>query len=126
MVKIKNIYGDIKKGKQAGSIYQERYGQQIRRLSGQLPSTISPLQFEIRKNFQDAVLYVQSLTTEEIANIKEEYQVARNTNPSAAPINWWNYAKKKYLEQIYHPAVEPVPEDLLYFDKNYFDKNYFR
>lgn len=125
MVKITNDFGEVKKGRAGGMVYQTLYGRQIRRLAGSSPSTSSPLQDEIKNNFRDAVAWLQSLSPEEITEIKEEWQVAKNQDPEGTPINWWNFGKQKYMEVIYSPPA-PVPvEDLLYFDKNYFDKNYF-
>lgn len=125
MVKITNDYGEVKKGRAGGMVYQTLYGRQIRRLAGSSPVTSSPLQDEIKNNFRDAVAWLQSLPAEDIENIKEEWQVAKNLDPAGTPINWWNYGKKKYMEVIYkEPEPEPVAE-LLYFDINYFDQNYF-
>lgn len=125
MVKIINDYGEVKKGRAGGMVYQTLYGRQIRRLAGSSPSTSSPLQDEIKQIFRDAVAWLQSLSPEEITEIKEEWQVAKNQDPEGTPINWWNFGKQKYMEVIYAPVPEPEPEPVGYFDLNYFDTNYF-
>jgi len=125
MVKIINDYGEVKKGRAGGMVYQTLYGRQIRRLAGSSPSTSSPLQDEIKQIFRDAVAWLQSLSPEEITEIKEEWQVAKNQDPEGTPINWWNYGKKMYMNNLYIPPEPEPPTGLIYFDINYFDINYF-
>lgn len=125
MVKITNDYGEIKKGRSGSAVYQTLYGRQIRRLAGVMPAGSSPLQDEVKKNFSDAVAWLQSLSPEEVEDLKAEFQVAKNLDPAGTPINWWNFGKQKYMEVGYNPVPEPEPETCLYFDINFFDKNYF-
>jgi len=124
MVKIQNVFGDIKKGKQDNAIYQLHYGRQIRRVAYKEKIQPSLRQINQRIRFKDAVLWVNSLTSPEKTNLKKYYSKSYQSWKPGQPSTWYNWAKtfimKKpelnlsasspYTYFINHPAILKIEE----------------
>jgi len=106
VVKINNLLGDIKRGKQAGSAYQLRYGQQIRRTISPKRHIVSKAQTSRRNLFKEALAWRGALTLSE-RQFLEGYAIAhRVIDDYGIPLPWSKFALKVYLEV---PRVELQP-----------------
>jgi len=93
MVKVKNRYGDRYTGRMGLGIYQGRYGQQIRRRYTEKRKPRSELQKETEQRFREGVRFAKSLTSQEIATLKDYIQqVGLRTT-------WYNFAKKAVMQR---------------------------
>jgi len=93
MVKVKNRYGDRYTGRMGLGIYQGRYGQQIRRRYTEKRKPRSELQKETEQRFKDGVRFAKSLTSQEIATLKEYIKNA------GLRTTWYNLAKKAVMQR---------------------------
>jgi len=137
MVKVNNIFGDIKKGKQDNAIYQLKYGQQIRRAAYKEVKDPSPRQITQRNLFKDAVEWVKSLTSSEKTSLKKYYRKTYHSWKPGEPSTWYNWAKTLVMKKVefsysheypynyvvHHPAILKVEElseggDLLFETNN--------
>lgn len=124
MVKVNNIFGDIKKGKQDNAIYQLKYGQQIRRAAYKEVKDPSPRQITQRNLFKDAVEWVKSLTSSEKTSLKKYYRKTYHSWKPGEPSTWYNWAKTfvmttpslkyvasyPYTYTITHPSILKIEE----------------
>jgi hypothetical protein len=124
MVKIDNIFGDVKTGVQDNAIYQKHYGRQIRRSGYKENKTPSPRQLKQRQLFKDAVEWVRGLSGSEKRSIKEYYKKSYSSWTPGQPSTWYNYAKNFFLLRprfvldvalstkysLFHPAILKVEE----------------
>lgn len=124
MVKIQNVFGDIKKGKQDNAIYQLHYGRQIRRVGYKEKIQPSLRQINQRIRFKNAVNWVKNLSVEEKNHIKQYFRQVYPYYEKGQPATWYNFAKNFVLTlpefqlidsetglyQIKHPAIKSVVE----------------
>lgn len=108
MVKIQNVFGDIKKGKQDNAIYQLHYGRQIRRVGYKEKIQPSLRQINQRMRFKDAVSWVNSLTSTEKANLKKYYSKSYPSWKPGQPSTWYNWAKTFVMTR---PSFSIIDED---------------
>lgn len=124
MVKIDNIFGDIKKGCQDNAIYQTYHGKQIRRARYKEEKEPSKGQLNQRNRFKNAVKWLNGLSSLEKSNLKEYYKKSFLAWTPGQPSTWYNWAKTFYLSspqlivldettnkyQIKHPSIFSVSE----------------
>ncbi|MBA7536971.1 hypothetical protein ES705_29237 [subsurface metagenome] len=100
MVKITNLFGDIKTGKQGEAVYQRKYGEQIRRQVSPKRAIPSERQIKHRQLYKDALDWRKSLSR---ANRRylEGYCIAGGiVDGYGAPLAWSRFALKLYLEKV--------------------------
>ncbi len=105
MVKIVNLLGDVKIGRQGEVVYQRKYGEQIRRMAQPKRAIPSQAQEKHRQKYRDALAWRKQLSLPNrryldgycIANwIVDNYKI---------PLPWSRFALKLYLQ-----AIEFVPD----------------
>jgi hypothetical protein len=99
MVKVTNLFGDIKIGKQGLCVYQRVHGQQVRRLLSPKRGIESKAQAEHRQLFQFALAWRKQLTRDN-RNFLEDYALSHGIVDSyGAPLTWDKLALKIVLEK---------------------------
>ncbi len=119
MVKIKNVLGDVKIGRQGEVVYQRKYGEQIRRLASPKRAMASEAQIAHRQLYRDALVWRKALS---LANRRylEEYCIANGVVDSYhIPLPWSRFALKLYLQ-----AVKFVLTDISVTDPTYESQKY--
>lgn len=94
MVKITNLFGDVKTGKQEGAVYQRHYGKQIRRTLKEKKNANTEVQLQQRARFKAGINFAKGLTKPERDFIKTYMTEAGITAPDGLPTTWYTYAKK--------------------------------
>lgn len=98
MVKISNVYGDIKTGKQSGVCYQRHYGQQVRRtISPKTTPSTNPQLFH-RQRFQAGLAWRKTLSKHARAYL-DGYTIHHSLfDDNGVPLDWSRFALKIALE----------------------------
>jgi hypothetical protein len=86
MVKVSNIYGDLKFGKQGDAVYQNHYGNQVRRKWDGKKKNNKPKQIEVQEKFRAGLEFANSLTPAEKQSL--EYWI----NSNKLRMTWHNFA----------------------------------
>ncbi len=124
MVKVRNIFGDEYKGKQAEKIFQKKYGQQIRREGFKREYESTPWQVAQMERFRKGVEFWKSLSYEQKEKLKKYYKEHVGGYIPGVPGTWVNWVKvfamqvprfeildkeaKKY--RITHQGIKKVTE----------------
>jgi len=99
MVKITNLHGDIKLGKQGECVYQRVHGQQVRRLLSPKRGIESKAQAKHRQLFRFALAWRRQLTRDNKLFL-EGYAIANGiVDGYGIPLTWSRLALKIALEK---------------------------
>ena len=99
MVKITNVYGDVKVGKQGQAVYQRHYGQQIRRTLKPKTGQVSKMQLEQRLRFKQALDWRASLTRDARLYL-EGFAINHHiVDDYGIPLSWDKFALKIALQR---------------------------
>ncbi|MBA7583552.1 hypothetical protein ES708_25497 [subsurface metagenome] len=100
MVKITNLTGDVKIGKQGAVVYQRKYGEQIRRGVSPKRAIASEAQIAHRQLYRDALKWRSNLSLPNRRYL-EGYTYSNGVVDSYhAPLGWSKFALKLYLEKV--------------------------
>ena len=94
MVKITNEFGDVKRGVQGEAVYQQHYGNQIRRMHKEHKNADTVTQHHQRDRFRTGIDFAKGLTKAQKDFIKSYMAEAGITNPEGLPTTWYSFAKK--------------------------------
>jgi hypothetical protein len=94
MVKIVNVFGDMKFGADGPAVYQNFYGKQIRRQRREHKKNDTPPQLEIQAGFKDGINFAETLSRDEIANV-EAFIKEMGWN-----ITWHNFARRVAMTPV--------------------------
>ncbi len=101
MVKITNLLGDVKIGKQGEVVYQRKYGEQIRGTASPKRAIPSQAQINHRQLYRAALTWRKSLS---LANRRylEGYCIANwVVDGYKVPLPWHRFALKLYLQRVH-------------------------
>ena len=121
MVKITNQFGDVKKGKQHTVVYQDHYGNQMRRMLQDKKDEHTRGQLEQRERFKTGIYFAKSLTKAQKDFIKSYMTEADIRSPDGLPTTWYSFVKKIAMTR---PKVEMETEAGGGFTGIYADWNY--
>ena len=107
MVKIINQFGDVKKGKQHTVVYQDHYGNQMRRMLKENKDEHTRGQLEQRERFKTGIYFAKSLTKAQKDFIKSYMTEAGIRSPDGLPTTWYSFVKKIAMTR---PKVEMETE----------------
>jgi len=100
MVKITNLAGDVKIGRQGEVVYQRKYGEQIRRGVSPKRAIASKAQIAHRQLYRDALDWRHELSLPNRRYL-ERYTYANGVVDSYHnPLGWSKFALKLYLEKV--------------------------
>ncbi|MBA7551682.1 hypothetical protein ES705_44230 [subsurface metagenome] len=100
MVKIKNVLGDVKIGRQGEVVYQRKHGEQIRRLASPKRAMASEAQIAHRQLYRDALAWRKALSLPNRRYL-EGYCIANGVVDSYhIPLPWSRFALKLYLQAV--------------------------
>lgn len=100
MVKINNLAGDVKIGRQGEVVYQRKYGQQIRSLASQKRAIVSTAQEKHRQVYRDALTWRKGLSRQNRIYL-EGYCIASGIiDRYGVPHAWHRFALRIYLENV--------------------------
>ncbi len=106
MVKIKNVLGDVKIGRQGEVVYQRQHGEQIRRLASPKRAMASEAQIAHRQLYRDALVWRKSLSLPNRRYL-EGYCIANGVIDSYhIPLPWSRFALKLYLQAVKFVVIE--------------------
>jgi len=100
MVKIVNVSGDVKVGRQGEAVYQRKYGEQIRRTVSPKRAISSEAQLSHRQAYRDALAWRSQLS---LANRRylEGYCIANGVvDGYGVALAWSRFALKIYLQAV--------------------------
>lgn len=121
MVKIINQFGDVKKGKQHTVVYQNIYGNQMRRMLQDKKDEHTRGQLEQRARFKTGINFAKGLTKAQRDFIKS-YMTEKNIrSPDGLPTTWYSFVKKIAMTR---PKVEIETEGSGEFEAPYQNWNY--
>ncbi|GAH58226.1 unnamed protein product, partial [marine sediment metagenome] len=106
MVKIQNVMGDVKIGKQGEVVYQRKYGEQIRSLAAPKRAIVSEAQIKHRQFYRDALAWRKQLSRQNKRYL-EGYCIANGVIDSyGIPLAWSRFALRLHLQKIkFVPAL---------------------
>lgn len=105
MVKIVNVFGDVKTGKQGEAVYQGRYGKQIRRQLSPKRAMASEAQEKHRQFYRDALDWRKGLSPPNRRYL-EGYCIANSViDGYGIPLAWHRYALRLYLEKVHFVVI---------------------
>ncbi|MBE9592291.1 MAG: DUF2341 domain-containing protein [Proteobacteria bacterium] len=107
MVKIINQFGDVKKGKQHTAVYQNIYGNQMRRTLKDKKDEHTKGQLEQRERFKVGIDFAKGLTKAQRDFIKSYMADAGIRSPDGLPTTWYSFTKKIAMTR---PKVEMETE----------------
>lgn len=100
MVKIVNLAGDVKIGRQGEVVYQRKYGEQIRRGVSPKRAIASEAQIAHRQLYRDALAWRHELSLPNRRYL-EGYTYANGVvDRYHIPLGWSKFALKLYLEKV--------------------------
>ncbi len=105
MVLIHNKAGDFKTGKQGGSVYQGRYGRQIRRVVTRKRPPPSKAQLARRELYRQALEWRKNLSQHDTIVLEQIAYHYHYTDSEGIPFTWDKMALKIALEV---PTLEIV------------------
>ncbi len=107
MVKINNVFGDVKVGKQGEAVYQRHYGEQTRRMVSPKRAIASEAQEKHRQLYRAALDWRKGLS---LANRRylDGYCIANGVvDNQKIPLPWSRFALKIYLQAVrFVPMLE--------------------
>jgi len=100
MVKIVNLAGDVKIGKQGEVVYQRKHGQQIRRMAAPKRAIPSKAQLEHRQLYRAALDWRKQLSLANRRYLESYCYSNRVVDRYQIPLPWSKFALKIYLEKV--------------------------
>jgi len=105
MVKIKNVLGDVKVGRQGEVVYQRRYGEQVRRMVSPKRAIASEAQIKHRQFYRDALSWRKGLSPPNRRYL-EGYCIANGViDGYGIPLAWHRFALRLYLERVHFVVI---------------------